>query len=298
MYKQILLLIFSSFILIVSSAQKPSLKKLKKEITEVFNGQAGVFALAFKDLQTGKTLFINEHEIFHAASTMKTPVLIEAYKQAAENKLSITDSVTIINKFKSIADTSYFTLSATDDSEFELYKHIGDKTTLYDLLYKMIISSSNLATNIVIDKLGAPNVMTTIRSLGANDIQVLRGVEDGKAFEKGLNNVVSAYDLALLFEKMATGKTVSPDASQAMIKILLDQKFNDIIPAKLPAAVKVAHKTGWITGIHHDSGIVFLPNGKKYVLVLLSKNLTDDKAGIEAMAAASEMMYKYVNAVK
>lgn len=298
MYKQILLLIFSSFILIVSSAQKPSLKKLKKEITEVFNGQAGVFALAFKDLQTGKTLFINEHEIFHAASTMKTPVLIEAYKQAAENKLSITDSVTIINKFKSIADTSYFTLSATDDSEFELYKHIGDKTTLYDLLYKMIISSSNLATNIVIAKLGAPNVMATIRSLGANDIQVLRGVEDGKAFEKGLNNVVSAYDLALLFEKMATGKTVSPDASQAMIKILLDQKFNDIIPAKLPAAVKVAHKTGWITGIHHDSGIVFLPNGKKYVLVLLSKNLTDDKAGIEAMAAASEMMYKYVNAVK
>ncbi|MEO5592120.1 MAG: serine hydrolase [Chitinophagaceae bacterium] len=298
MYKQILLLIFSSFILIVSSAQKPSLKKLKKEITEVFNGQAGVFALAFKDLQTGKTLFINEHEIFHAASTMKTPVLIEAYKQAAENKLSITDSVTIINKFKSIADTSYFTLSATDDSEFELYKHIGDKTTLYDLLYKMIISSSNLATNIVIAKLGAPNVMATIRSLGANDIQVLRGVEDGKAFEKGLNNVVSAYDLALLFEKMATGKTVSPDASQAMIKILLDQKFNDIIPAKLPAAVKVAHKTGWITGIHHDSGIVFLPNGKKYVLVLLSKNLTDDKAGIEAMAAASEMMYKYVNAVE
>ena len=295
MYKQIPLLIFSSFILIVSSAQKPSLKKLKKEIITALGQQPGVFALAFKDLQTGKTLFIHEHEIFHAASTMKTPVLIEAYKQAAEGKLALTDSITIINEFKSIADSSHFSLDATDDSELELYKHIGGKSTLYNLLYQMIISSSNLATNIVIDKLGATNVMATIRSMGAKDIQVLRGVEDDKAYEKGLNNVVSAYDLALLFEKMANGKIVNQDASQAMIKILLDQKFKDIIPAKLPAGVKVAHKTGWITGIHHDSGIVFLPDGKKYVLVLLSKNLTDDKAGIETMANVSEMMYNYVN---
>lgn len=256
-----------------------------------------MFAVAFKDLQTGKTLFINEHEIFHAASTMKTPVLIEAYNQAAAGKIALTDSVTIINSFKSIVDTSHFSLSSTDDSEFELYKNIGGKATLYDLLYQMIIRSSNLATNIVIDKLGAVNVTNTIRSLGANDIQVLRGVEDGKAFEKGLNNVVSAYDLALLFEKMANGKTVSPGASQAMIKILLDQKFNDVIPAKLPADVKVAHKTGWITGIRHDCGIVFLPDGRKYVLVLLSKNVTDDKAGIQAMANVSEMIYKYVAAV-
>jgi beta-lactamase class A len=298
MYKQIPLLIFSSFILIVSSAQKPSLKKLKKEIITAFSQQPGVFALAFKDLQTGKTLFIHEHEIFHAASTMKTPVLIEAYKQAAEGKLALTDSITIINEFKSIADSSHFSLDATDDSELELYKHIGGKSTLYNLLYQMIISSSNLATNIVIDKLGATNVMATIRSMGAKDIQVLRGVEDNKAYEKGLNNVVSAYDLALLFEKMANGKIVNQDASQAMIKILLDQKFRDIIPAKLPAGVKVAHKTGWITGIHHDSGIVFPPDGRKYVLVLLSKNLTDDKAGIEAMANVSEMIYRYVTSKK
>ena len=294
MHKHFLLLILSGLILTTTSAHPPPRKKLKKNVLKEFSKQPGVFALAFKDLQTGKTLFINEHEIFHAASTMKTPVLIEAYKQAAEGRLAITDSITLINEFKSIADTSHFTLSGKDDSEFELYKHIGEKATLYYLLYQMIISSSNLATNIVIDKLGATNVTATIRSLGANDIKVLRGVEDGKAYEKGLNNVISAYDLALLFEKMANGKIVSQDASQAMIKILLDQQFKDIIPAKLPAGVKVAHKTGFITGIHHDSGIVFLPDGKKYVLVLLSKNLTNDKAGIEAMANVSEMIYKYV----
>lgn len=279
-----------------SNAQRTSLRQLKKEITAAFDQQPGIYAVAFKDLQSGKTLYINEHEIFHAASTMKTPVLIEAYKQAAEGKLSVTDSITIINSFKSIVDSSYFTLHVTDDSEPELYKHIGEKTSLYNLLYQMIIYSSNLATNIVIDRLGATHVTATIRSMGANDIQVLRGVEDSKAFEKGLNNVVSAYDLALLFEKMAMGKAVSPQASEAMIKILLDQKFNTIIPARLPKDVKVAHKTGSITGIHHDSGIVLLPDGSKYVLVLLAKNFTDDDAAVAAMAAVSEMIYKYVAA--
>ena len=290
------LFFFLSIIIFTAARpQKKSLKKLKKEIEATLKQQTGFFAVAFKDLQTGKIIFINEHEIFHAASTMKTPVLIEAYKQAAEGKLKLTDSVSIINNFKSIVDTSHFSLSAADDSEYDLYKHIGEKALLYDLIYKMIIYSSNLATNIVIDKLGAANVTTTIRSLGAKDIQVLRGVEDGKAFDKGLNNVVSAFDLALLFDKMANNKIVSDSACHGMIKILLDQKFNDVIPAKLPPAVKVAHKTGWITGTRHDSGIVFLPNGKKYVLVLLSKNLTDDKAGIETMAAVSKLIYDYVS---
>lgn len=294
MHKLIPLLVLCAITFAPSSAQKISIEKLKENITDTLSKQPGVFAVAFKDLQTGKTLYINEHEIFHAASTMKLPVLIEAFKQIAAGKMSLKDSLTIVNEFKSIADSSVFSLSPTDDSEFELYKHLGEKATLYDLLYQMIISSSNLATNIMIDKLGAANVTATIRTYGANDIKVLRGVEDGKAYEKGMNNVISAYDLGLLFEKMAAGKTVNKNASEAMVKILLDQKFNDLIPAKLPAGVKVAHKTGFFTSVHHDAGIVFLPNGKKYVLALLSKNLTDDKAGVEAMATVSEMIYNYV----
>jgi beta-lactamase class A len=110
-----------------------------------------------------------------------------------------------------------------------------------------------------------------------------------------LNNAITAHGLMTLFEKMAKGETVNPAASQAMIDILLDQKFNDIIPAELPAGVKVAHKTGSITGVHHDSGIIFLPSGKKYVLVLLSKNLKDEKAAINAMANVSKLIYEFVS---
>lgn len=292
--KQVIISITAIIMISSVSAQGTSAKQLKKEIEKVFAGEQGVFAMAFKDLQSSKAIYINEHEIFHAASTMKTPVMIEAYRQAADGKLGINDSITIINEFKSIADSSHFSLSVSDDSDSSLYQRIGQKTTLYNLLYQMIIYSSNLATNIVIQQLGATNVMETIEKMGTRDIQVLRGVEDNKAYAKGLNNVVSAYDLSLLFEKMAKGKAVNTGASREMIKILLDQKFNDIIPVRLPKEVKVAHKTGWITGIHHDSGIVFLPDGRKYVLVLLSKNLADEKAGVAAMAKVSELIYDYL----
>ncbi|MFT3824821.1 MAG: serine hydrolase [Chitinophagaceae bacterium] len=262
-------------------------------IKQLLEQQQGVFAVAFKDLQTGNTIFINKHEVFHAASTMKTPVMIEVFKQAAEGKFSMTDSAIIKNTFSSIVDGSPFQLSASDDSEQELYGQVGTKRTIAALVYDMIIVSSNLATNMLIEKVDARNVMHTMRQLGANDIQVLRGVEDSKAYEKGLNNTTTAYDLMLIFEKLAKGEIVSDSTSQAMANILLDQRFNEVIPALLPKDVKVAHKTGNITGVQHDSGIVYLPDGRKYVLVILSKQLSDTATAIKAMAKVSEMIYQY-----
>ena len=163
--------------------------------------------------------------------------------------------------------------------------------TIYDLTYQMIIVSSNLATNILIDLVDAKKANATMRTLGANDIQVLRGVEDNKAFKLGMNNTVTAYDLMTIFEKLAKEKVVSPEDSKGMIKILLDQKFREKIPAKLPNEVKVAHKTGSITGVQNDSGIVYLPDGRKYVLVLLSRKLKDEKKGVETLADVSRMIY-------
>jgi beta-lactamase class A len=294
MYRQQVFALFSIFYLLSSCSHHMTSEAVKKQITDRLWKEPGVFAVAFKDLASGETILINEQERFHAASTMKTPVMIEVYKQAAEGKFSLDDSIVIRNEFKSIVDSSSFTLSPDDDSDKELYKHVGEPRTLSALVYDMIIVSSNLATNMVIEMVNAKNVTQTMRKLGADSIQVLRGVEDSKAYEKGLSNTTNAYDLMVIFEKMAAGKTVSPEASQAMINILLDQRFNEIIPARLPKDVKVAHKTGDITGVRHDCGIVILPDGRKYVLVLLSKKLEKADAGIMAMAEVSEMIYNYV----
>jgi beta-lactamase class A len=280
-------------LLLIVSCTSDNTMRLKNEITDILNAQKGVFAVAYQDLESAQTILINEHELFHAASTMKTPVMFEVYKQVHAGKLALTDSVTLKNEFKSIVDGSLYSLSDADDSEQSLYQQLGKKRTVAELVYDMIIVSSNLATNLVIELVDAKNVTASMREIGANKIQVLRGVEDGKAYDKGMNNVTSAYDLMLLFEKIARGELVSQDASLSMEKILLDQKFNEIIPADLPPGVKVAHKTGNITGVRHDSGIVMLPNGKKYVLVLLSKNLLDEPAAMKAMAAVSRKIYDH-----
>jgi beta-lactamase class A len=269
---------------------------LRKAILSEFSRHPeGNFAVAVKDLSTGKTFFINEKEQFHAASTMKTPVMIEAYKQAAAGKFKITDSILIKNEFKSIVDGSSYSLDSTDDSENDLYRRVGSKLPIYDVLHRMITMSSNLATNIMIDLVGAKNANTTMRNLGANDIEVLRGVEDDKAFQRGMNNTVTAYDLMLIMESIATGKAVDKISSDAMIKILMDQHFTDKIARKLPPGVKVASKSGSIAAISHDSGIVFLPDGRKYVVVLLSRGVQDYDYVNSTLANVSRLIYNYIN---
>jgi len=275
--------------------QAQDLESLKTKINSIFKSLDGDFSIAFKVVDDGKSLIlINEKMIFHAASTMKTPVMIEVFKQAAENKFNLDDSIEIKNEFKSIVDDSIYSLDITDDSGEELYNFIGKKKTIRQLVFDMITVSSNLATNILIELVGAKNTTETLRSIGANDIKVLRGVEDNKAFQLGLNNVVTAFDLMLMYQYLAKHELVSHEASKEMINILLHQKHNSRISAKLPPDVKVAHKTGSITGVGHDSGIIFLPDGRKYVLVLLSKNVKDEKAVIEVQAEISKMIYEFV----
>lgn len=293
--KRIIMAVLPAVFIWGCSHKNKSMEELKKEIEsrlEIINAH---FGIAFKDPQTGDTVYINAKQSFHAASTMKTPVLAELFKQADSGKFSMDDSITIRNSFRSIVDSSDFSLDPNDDSELELYTRLGEKETIAKLAYEMIIRSSNLATNLLIGLAGPDNIMESLKAMGANDMKVLRGVEDNKAFQKGLNNTTTAHDLALLFERMAEEKLVSAEASQAMIRILLDQQFNEIIPARLPGDVKVAHKTGSITGVQHDSGIVYLPDGRKYVLVLLSRfDPADEKKVITAMAEVSRLIYDHV----
>jgi len=261
---------------------------------EIMGQQKGTFAVAYINLQDpSDTLFINADEMFHAASTMKTPVLIEAYKQSLEGGLSIQDSMLVHNTFTSIADGSSFSVDVDRDSGKEMHARIGEYVSIREILYDMTINSGNLSTNLIIDKVDAKKVTQTMRDLGASKIEVLRGVEDMKAFDAGLSNRTTARDLAIIFQHIANGTAVSREASNDMIDILLDQQFKEMIPAKLPKTVKVAHKTGWITGVVHDSGIVILEDGRQYVLVILSKNLEENNLGTEIGADISELIFEW-----
>ena len=181
----------------------------------------------------------------------------------------------VTNAFHSIVDGSPYTLSVGDDSDADVYKMVGKPMGLGALCEAMITVSSNLAANLLIEKLGAKQIQATVDRMGASGMQLLRGVEDQQAFDAGKNNTTDATGLATLLEQIARGQAVSKAASAEMVEILKRQKLNDGIPAGLPSGIAVAHKTGTITAIHHDAGIVYAK--RPYVLVVLVRGVTDQK---------------------
>jgi beta-lactamase class A len=268
---------------------------LAVRLAELFGATEGTFAVSVFDLRTGFELGIKEHEQFHAASTMKTPVMIEVFRQAHAGAFRLDDSIQMKNEFRSIVDGSPYSMDISDDSEDLLYGRIGGRATVRELVEAMITVSSNLATNILIELVGAQNVTASMRTLGAEQIQVLRGVEDDKAYAVGKNNTTTARDLMVIYRALAEHRAADSASCDEMLEILARQKFRDVIPALLPDGTKVAHKTGSITGVLHDSGIVFRPDGTAYVVVLLSKELKNAAAGRRTLATASRLIYDALN---
>ena len=249
--------------------------------------------LAYVDLASGDTLFLNPDTSFHAASTMKVPVMIELFRRANTGSFRMDQGLLMVNQFASIADGSPYSLDVGSDSDSTLYHRIGQRVRVDTLLRLMITRSSNFATNTLITLVGADAVTRSMRSLGAQRIQVLRGVEDGKAFEKGMNNTTTARDLAIILRAIQEGKAASPAATHEMLAILLAQEFNEKIPAGLPPGTRVAHKTGEITAVSHDAAIIYPTGRKPYVLVVLTRGIADGTRASKLIADISAIMYAH-----
>ena len=251
-------------------------------------------SVALYDFETGKEIFINADHPFHPASTFKVHVMMEVFHQAEQGLLSLEDSLPIINSFTSIADGSKFALLDEDDSEKTLYPRMGQIESIRELTRLMIVRSSNLATNILIEKIGTKSVNDFVRTLGIPGVTVLRGVEDKAAFRRGMNNSATARGLTQTMKLIAEKKVVSEEASREMIAITLGQEFNESIPALLPKTVSVAHKTGWTDDFHHDSGIVYPEKRKPYALSIMTQGFPEeqDNEAYQCMATISKLIYE------
>ncbi|MGH9741396.1 MAG: serine hydrolase [Candidatus Acidiferrum sp.] len=271
-------------------AQDARLAAAIPAIQESIEKSGADVGIAFGTLDGETEWFFHAEDVFHAASTMKIPVMIELFHQVQEGKVKLDDPLPIQNEFHSLVDGSVYKLNPSDDSETDLYKAVGQTRTLRQLCELMITVSSNFAANLLIEKLGVENIRATVHALHADGMNVLRGVEDEKAFEKGMNNTTTAHGLYRLLEAIARGKAVDQDASRQMIAILERQKFNEGIPVGLPAGTRVAHKTGEITKIHHDAAIVFAP--RPFVLVILVRGIADNKVSGALMADITRELYQ------
>jgi beta-lactamase class A len=245
-------------------------------------------AVAYHDLATGETIERNERVVFHAASTMKVPVMLGIFEAVTRGELSLDQPVLVKNQFTSILDGSPYALESREDSDPALYDEVGKQLPLENLVRRMIVRSSNLATNIVIELIGAKRVMALMKEIGANDIQVLRGVEDDKAYHAGMNNTATAHDLMLVFKTLGERKAISAEASEMMLEVLAAQEFNDGIPGGVPKGTPVAHKTGSITAIAHDAGIV----DGRYVLVVLTKGFAKTEDAEKVIAEISNIIWE------
>ena len=252
-----------------------------------------VIGVAYHDLQTNDTLFLNADDSFHAASTMKLPVMIELFRRIDAGALGLEQRILLVNQFGSIVDGSPYSLDPGDDSDSSAYRLVGARVPVRELIDRMITRSSNLATNALIALVGAKQADSTAHALGARNMRVLRGVEDDKAFRAGLNNTTTARDLAVLLEAVETRRAASAGSCSRMRDILLNQEFNTEISAGLPPGTKVAHKTGWITGVLHDAAIVYPPGRRPYVLVVLTRGIKDEQAARGLIVDVSRLVYAH-----
>jgi beta-lactamase class A len=253
-------------------------------------------AVALHDLEAGKEIQINADEAFHPASTFKVHVMMEVFRQARDGLLRLDDPLPVTNSFTSIADGSKFSLLESDDAEQTLYPRLGQSESIGELTRLMIVRSSNLATNILIEKIRTENVNNLIRGLGIEGVAVRRGVEDNAAFVRAINNNASARGLTQTMKLLAERKVVSQQASGRMIEIMLAQEFNESIPALLPKRVKVAHKTGWTGNVYHDTGIVFPEGRKPYAISIMTRGFAEDKPqdAHACMANISRIIYEQI----
>ncbi len=270
---------------------------LEAAIAARISAAAGaVVSVTYDDLQTGERIGLNSDSVFHAASTMKIPVMIEVLKRAEQGAFSLDQSVLLVNQFASLADGSPFGLNKADDEDTAIYALVGTRVLIRDLLRRMITRSSNLATNELIALVGAANATRTAASLGASRMHVLRGVEDQKAFDAGIINTTTSGDLATLLLAIERGTVLSKSASDEMRRILLAQELNEKIPAGLPAGIRVAHKTGEITAVSHDAAIVYPPGRKPYVLVVLTRGIREPRESAALIADISRLVWAHATA--
>lgn len=263
--------------LLLLAVQAPDSGSLLARVeARIAQAPARAVGLYYRDLAAGSgdSLTVGSALRFHAASTMKIPVMIQLFRDRDAGLLSLDDSLTVTNTFRSIVDSSIYHLDLADDSDSTLYKRIGRRASIRELVELMETVSSNLATNLLITRVDAKRANATAHALGADSILVLRGVEDGKAYRAGLNNTTTARDLGVLLAAIANGTAASPASCQEMLAILSRQQFNEGIPAGLPAGTRVYHKTGWVEQVvYHDAALVEPAGRGRYVLVVLTSGI-------------------------
>jgi len=274
-------------------ARQPALNQLQLRLEELeATSKALSLAVAVHDQETETSFDFQGDRWFHAASTIKLAILVGVYSAIHKGKLKPDARLHVRNRFHSALDGLPFRVNAERDANADVQAAIGKTMSIRELSYHMIVTSSNLAANLLLDLVGLREIHSALDHLQVKGMDVRRGVEDERAWAAGVNNRVTALGLVQLLHAIAAGRAFSPELSQEMLDILHAQEFKSGIPARLPREVRVAHKTGEISTIAHDAGIVFAPDRKPYVVAILTEWPVEAKGRSATIATISKDVYE------
>jgi beta-lactamase class A len=237
---------------------------------------------------------LHGEEWFHAASTIKVPVLLGVFAAVEAGRFAPHSRIHVRNRFLSVADGEPFRVEPERDANAVVHAALGRTMKVSELAHHMIATSSNLATNLLVDIVGIENIQRTLDDHDLTGIELRRGVEDEAAWRVGINNRITAQGLVAALRLIDEGRAVSPDASREMLDILHAQEFRGGIPAGLPDEARVANKTGEMSTVAHDAGIVYLPDREPYVLAILTEWSPEGVGRRRAIAGISRAVFEFV----
>jgi beta-lactamase class A len=272
-----------------------ALDELRDRIVELEEDSgARALALALHDTETGLTFEYQADRWFHAASTIKVAILLGVYAAVHDGWLQRESRLHVRNRFLSAWDAEPFRVQGDRDANARVHDAIGKTMRVSELARHMIATSSNLATNLLLDLLGVERVQHVLESYGIEGVDVRRGVEDERAHREGINNRVTARGLVALLRLIAEERAFSSELSHEMLDVLHAQEFRNGIPARLPSDVRVAHKTGEISTVAHDAGVIYPRNRKPYVLAVLTEWEPEATGRTATIAIASRTVYEFL----
>jgi beta-lactamase class A len=265
---------------------------LREAVFAALAPAGGEWAVYFKDLQTGEELAHRADDEFHPASTLKIWVMIKVFQDVEDGKYSLDDECEVVRTFPSAArkDPRPFVVEPTSK---RVAAAVGGRMKVRDLVEAMITVSDNLATNVLIGRAGGTEAINArLRAFGVTRSGVRRYIMDTRAFEEGLSSSATVRDFGRALELLARGELVSPAASRAMLGVMERLPDRSMLPARLPAGARVAHKTGAIDGVRGDVGLVTLPDGRRYVAAFLARGLRDERKAEACLAEASRLLFE------
>jgi beta-lactamase class A len=276
-------------------------QSLQRQIAQI-GREAGAEAVAaaFYDYETDTSWSYHGDRWFHAASTVKVAVLAVVFRAVEEGFFQLSSRVHVRNRFLSLVDGEPYRVPTSRDANSKVHASLGRTMNVQELAFHMIVTSSNLATNLLLDLVGLDRAAKFIQELKLEGISLMRGVEDDKAFEAGINNTVTASGLISLFRAIQDERGFTHSSSQQMLSILNQQEFNGGIPAGLPSnlrsVARIAHKTGEISTVAHDAGIVSIPRRKPYAVAILTQWPENGSSSrLETVARISKAIYIDLN---